>query len=87
MAITETQRLEMHLALREVLGESVADTMMEHMPPTGWADVARKDDVARVEQRIDRLESRMGWAISAGVAFGLALLAIQVQIMLAVSRL
>ena len=87
MAITEAQRLEMHLALREVLGESVADTMMEHMPPTGWADVARKDDVARVEQRIDRLESRMGWAISAGVAFGLALLAIQVQIMLAVSRL
>ena len=61
--------------------------MMEHMPPTGWADVARKDDVARVEQRIDRLESRMGWAVSAGVAFGLALLAIQVQIMLAVSRL
>ena len=87
MAITETQRLETHLVLREVLGESVADTMMEHMPPTGWADVARKDDVARVEQRIDRLESRMGWAISAGAAFGLALLAIQVQIMLAVSRL
>ena len=87
MTITEARRPEMHLALRGILGESVADTMMEHMPPTGWADVARKDDVARVEQRIDRLESRMGWAVSAGVAFGLALLAIQVQIMLAVSRL
>ncbi len=45
MAITEADRLEMHLQIRKTMGDKVADTMMEHLPPTGWADVARKSDV------------------------------------------
>jgi hypothetical protein len=45
MAISEADRLEMHLAFRKTMGDKVADTMMEHLPPTGWADVARKSDV------------------------------------------
>lgn len=45
MAITEADRLEMHLQIRKMMGDKVADTMMEHLPPTGWTDVARKSDV------------------------------------------
>jgi hypothetical protein len=45
MAISEADRLEMHLQIRKTMGDKVADTMMEHLPPTGWADVARKSDV------------------------------------------
>jgi hypothetical protein len=45
MAITEDARFEMHLKLRNVLGEKVADMLMEHLPPSGWGDVARKADL------------------------------------------
>jgi hypothetical protein len=45
MAITEDARFEMHLKLRNILGEKVAETLMEHLPPSGWGDVARKSDL------------------------------------------
>ena len=53
MAITEADRLEMHLAFRKTMGDKVADTMMEHLPPTGWADVARKSDVDHLAALMD----------------------------------
>ena len=80
MTITEAKRFEMHHELKKALGDDVADTMMEHLPPTGWADVARKDDIERVERRL-------GTVIAVGVAFGLAILALQVQIVLSIANL
>lgn len=59
MAVTEADRLEMHLGLRQALGDTVANTVMEHLPPTGWGDVARVRDVDRVEDRLVRLEERI----------------------------
>jgi hypothetical protein len=32
--ITEAQRFEMHTCLRGLMGEEVANTMMEHLPPS-----------------------------------------------------
>jgi len=43
----------MYLGLEEHLGAEVADAVMQHLPPSGWADVATKDDVAGLELRID----------------------------------
>jgi len=58
MSISEAQRFDMHRGLRDTLGDDVADTLMEHLPPIGWGDVARTRDIDRLEGRIDRLESR-----------------------------
>ena len=56
MAISEAQRFEMHLGLRNTLGDVVANSLMEHLPPSGWSDVARTSDIDRVNARMDRLE-------------------------------
>lgn len=45
MAITEHTRHQLHQALIESLGEEEAATLMEHLPPVGWADVATKTDI------------------------------------------
>ncbi len=55
MEITEHVRLEMHLKLRDVLGEKVADILMEHLPPSGWSDVARKPDIELLASEIRHL--------------------------------
>lgn len=74
MAIDERARHELHRKLEEVLGAKEAATLMAHLPPVGWADVATKqdilllkDDLAQLEERInlrfqsvvDRLETRL----------------------------
>jgi hypothetical protein len=45
--------------LRTHVGEAVANTLMEHLPPGGWYDVARTGDIDRIETRLDRLEARL----------------------------
>jgi len=45
--------------LRTHVGEAVANTLMEHLPPGGWYDVARTGDIDRIETRIDKLEARL----------------------------
>ena len=45
MAITEDRRHELHARLIEVLGQQRATTLMELLPPVGWADVATKRDL------------------------------------------
>jgi hypothetical protein len=49
MAINEASRHEMHSKLEEVLGAQVANTVMEYLPPVGWADVATKRDLDAVQ--------------------------------------
>jgi hypothetical protein len=45
VAITEQSRKQLYDGLEEVLGEERATTLMEHLPPVGWADVATKQDL------------------------------------------
>jgi hypothetical protein len=46
MTITEAERFQMHEALSTAHGKEVAAIIMEHLPPTGWGDVARRSEVA-----------------------------------------
>jgi len=53
MVVDERSRHELYRRLEEVLGPDAATTLIEHLPPVGWADVATKHDLAGLEQRID----------------------------------
>jgi hypothetical protein len=53
MALDERSRHELYLRLEEVLGPEAATTLMEHLPPVGWADVALKRDLDALEHRLD----------------------------------
>lgn len=55
MAITEESRHHLVSRLEEVLGPEEAFTLIEHLPPVGWADVATKRDLDLLETRL-RLE-------------------------------
>jgi hypothetical protein len=52
MVLDERARHELFLRLEQVLGPASAETLMEMMPPVGWADVATKRDLDALEQRI-----------------------------------
>jgi hypothetical protein len=54
MALDERSRHELFLRLEETLGPEAATTLMEHLPPVGWADVATKRDL---DQQGDRMRA------------------------------
>jgi hypothetical protein len=62
MATTEHARHRLYQRLNELIGPDEADTLMELLPPTGWADVATKHDLAHhaemTHARIDALGAR-----------------------------
>jgi predicted nucleic acid-binding Zn-ribbon protein len=59
MAITEATRHHLYQRLEEVLGHEEATTLMEHLPPVGWSDVATKRDFEPLNARMDTLAARM----------------------------
>ena len=52
MTISESDRLTMLAGLQTHLGGFVADTLMEHLPPGGWHDVARTADFDRLRDEM-----------------------------------
>ena len=58
MGIDERSRHELHDRLVEVLGSDQAATLMEYLPPVGWADVATKRDLDQLGTRIDHATAR-----------------------------
>jgi hypothetical protein len=62
MSVDEARRLLLHDAARDAWGAEAALVLMEMLPPTGWADVATKQDLERLAERldlrIDRVEIR-----------------------------
>jgi hypothetical protein len=53
MVLDERSRHQLYLRLEEALGAEAATTLMEHLPPAGWADVAMKRDLDALEQRLE----------------------------------
>ena len=59
MAIDERSRHELYVRLERVLGPEAASTLMEHLPPVGWADVATKRDLDVLAERMDSRFAQM----------------------------
>jgi hypothetical protein len=59
MAVDERGRLQLADAAKRAFGDDAGITLMELLPPVGWADVATKHDLARLELRFDALDGRM----------------------------
>ena len=70
-----------------MLGGDEGITLMELLPPVGWADVATKQDLAMLETRIDaKLEHElrlMTWRL---FSLGIALMAAMIAALVAVAR-
>ncbi len=62
MAVDERMRHEMYSGPEEKLGTKVANAVMAHLPPVGWADVATKQDLeflrTSIGQRFDQADTR-----------------------------
>ena len=48
MSLDERARHELYEQLDRSIGTESADTLMAHLPPVGWADVATKQDLDHV---------------------------------------
>jgi hypothetical protein len=59
----DSRRLRLHRALRERVGNEVADDLVDFLPPAGWGDLVRRADleaaVTRLAQKIDALGARL----------------------------
>jgi hypothetical protein len=58
MQITEESRQKLYDRLEETPGKKEASTLMEHIPPVGWADVAHRSDIDGLERRFDEVDRR-----------------------------
>ena len=52
MAVTEKHRHELFNEVERVLGPRHAETLMELLPPVGWADVATKHDLEALRREM-----------------------------------
>jgi hypothetical protein len=62
MPIDEQRRHALHGRLIDVLGEEHALTLISHLPPAGWAEVATRRDL---DQLGDRLRAEMHATVTA----------------------
>jgi len=54
MAVTEDRRHELYKGLEDVMDTQRATTLMELLPPVGWADVATKQDLDHGFKLVDK---------------------------------
>ena len=59
MSITEASRFQLRTAIGQILSEEAADTLMELLPPVGWADVATKTDLHYLNGDIQNLRNEI----------------------------
>jgi len=52
VSVNEHDRRVLHQALVGRIGELEADTLMELLPPVGWTEIARKQDLEVLELRL-----------------------------------
>ena len=96
MSITEASRFQLRTAIGQILDEEAADTLMELLPPVGWADVATKTDLQHLRDELKgdmhalqltfqatlekRLHEQTKWLITTMIAMNTVMLAASVAL-------
>ena len=96
MSITEASRFQLRTAIGQILSEEAADTLMELLPPVGWADVATKTDLQHLRDELKddmhalqltieatlekRLYEQTKWLITTMIAMNTVMLAASVAL-------
>ena len=57
---SDHDRRELYEALEDRLGPRAAGTLMELLPPVGWADLARQSDLVAIRGEMGELRGEMG---------------------------
>jgi len=57
--VSDEDRRDLYDVLERRLGQGPATTMMELLPPVGWADVARQSDLVAVRGEMAELKGEM----------------------------
>jgi len=57
--VSDEDRRDLYEALERRLGPSPAGTLMELLPPVGWADVARQSDLVAVRGEMAQIRGEM----------------------------
>ena len=87
MTISEAQRFDMQVGLRSSLGDDVANTLMEHLPPSGWSDVARKQDIVDIRQDLIRINGTLKVIIGGVLTVSAAIIVLLIQLNQNISQL
>lgn len=88
MTVDDRTRLNLHRKLDAVLGSDDADTLMAHLPPVTWQDVATKSDLHALESNLraelrgevrgaigEAVERRIRWMVTFNTALAAVVLA------------
>ncbi len=57
--VSDQARRDLYDVLEQQLGQSQAGTLMELLPPVGWADVARQSDLVAVRGEMAQIRGEM----------------------------
>jgi hypothetical protein len=88
MPVDDRTRLNLHRKLEAVLGNDDADTLMAHLPPVTWQDVATKADVEAACDRLgDRLRAEFFEAMNRQIRWMVTFNTALVAVALAAARL
>ena len=58
--VSDQARRDLYDVLERQLGPSEAGTLMELLPPVGWADVARQSDLVAIRGEMAQMRGEMG---------------------------
>src|SRR5580693_4123859 len=64
VVVNDARRRMLYDRLTDAMGSEAADALMDHLPPTGWSELATQAELLRVEAALrsdfDRFESSVG---------------------------
>jgi hypothetical protein len=58
--VSDQDRRDLYEALERRSGQGAAGTLMELLPPVGWADVARQSDLVAVRGEMAQIRGEIG---------------------------